>query len=368
MVRALVYQKLSGKKVRCLVCQRKCAIPDQRTGFCLTKINKAGELFSINYGVSQGIQVDPIEKKPFYHFHPGEPVPSLGSYGCNFHCRQCLNWWCSWGEPATSILKSIKNEDQIVIDPEKLIKKIRAEGYSGIAFTYNEPVVWAEYVLDLAKAAKRNGLFTVFVTNGSWTPETLEKIGSYIDAANIDFKGFSEKTYRSQGGFFGAIPQMAKMAQNKYDIFIEVTTVLIPGVNDNPKELEKMTDWIVKNLGRQTPWHLSRYSPESAPDKNFAKIPPTSVEALKKAASIGRKNGLEFVYVWAPAFATSTSLGASAGKPSNSEDKFYSEGDTYCPSCKNLAVKRYGWKPDLSGVDRHGCCLDCGYDLNIKRG
>lgn len=345
---ALVYQKQKNKTVRCLVCQRKCLIADGETGFCLTKLNQKGVLYSLNYGLITGIQVDPIEKKPFYHFHPGALVPSIGSYGCNFRCQQCLNWQHSWGEPASSMLKSLvlKKEDYFT-SPKKIIEKIKKSGYKGIAFTYNEPVVWAEYVLETAKLAKKENLFTLFVTNGSWSKETLDIIGPFIDAANVDFKGFSQKTYTRQGAFFGQVPEITKYGQQKYQIFMEITTLLIPGINDDPKELKEMTQWIVKNLGSKTPWHLSQYDPKLAPDKAFRKIPCSSIEQLEKAAGIGRKSGLEFVYIWAP-------------------DSLYSRSDLVCPKCRTVCIRRAGWEPEILAVDKKGRCAKCGEDLNLK--
>ena len=353
MTKALVYEKLKNNLVRCQVCQRSCLIPEGKIGFCLTKLNKKEELFSLNYGLIKGVQLDPIEKKPFYHFHPGAWVPSIGSFGCNFRCKQCLNWECSWGEPAQTLLRKIMaGEPAKIIEPEQLISDLKKTGYKSIAFTYNEPVVWAEYVLDAARLAKQKGLFTVFVTNGSWSKKTLDKIGPYIDAANIDFKGFSDKTYNKMGAFFGQIPQMAKYAQEKYNIFIEITTLLIPGINDDKEELKEMTEWMVKNLGPKTPWHLSRFDPELAPDKDFQKIQPTSVKALDKAALIGRKSCLKFVYIWAPGNDIKRGL--------------YSQGNTFCPKCGKLAIERSAWQPKLVNVDKDGCCLSCHEDLNIK--
>ena len=349
------YEKLKDNSVRCGVCQRRCLISEDRTGFCLSKLNRRGKLLALNYGLFQGIQIDPIEKKPFYHFKPGALVPSLGSFGCNFRCKQCLNWSFSWGEPANEILKELGrgNRPQEQIEPQVLIEEIKKSGHRGIAFTYNEPIIWSEYVLDVAKLAKKEGFFTLFVSNGSWTKETIDRLGPFIDAANIDFKGFSEATYAKQGAFWGSaaenIATMIQYAQEKYGIFIEITTLLIPGVNDNPKELEEMTSWIVKNLGSKTPWHLSRFDPDLSPGREFRKIPATSVESLKKAASIGRRFGLSFVYVWAPG-----------------QEGYYSEGDTICPKCKNLAVKRTSWQPSLVGIDSRGRCSVCRTDLNIK--
>jgi pyruvate formate lyase activating enzyme len=346
MKEALVYQKLANNKVRCQVCQRRCLIPEGQTGVCLTKLNLKGELYTLNYGLIQGIQVDPIEKKPFYHFHPGKMVPSIGSYGCNFRCKQCLNWHCSWGDKASLILKKVKDGKTFpIFKPDDLIKEVKNKGYRGIAFTYNEPVVWAEYVLDAGRLA-------VFVTNGSWTKQTLDKIGPYLDAANIDLKGFSVKTYARQGAFFGEIPEMMVYAQEKQKIFLEITTLIIPEINDDPKEIKKMCQWIVKNLGPKTPWHLSRYSPDMAPVEEFQKIPATPIEKLKKAAEIGKKAGLEFVYIWAP--------GADLN------GGFYAKGSTSCPKCNSLAVNRSAWEPEILGVNKKGKCKKCGEDLKIK--
>ncbi len=354
MKEALVYKREKNKSVRCLVCQRKCLISAGATGFCLTKKNIKGKLYSLNYGLIHGPQVDPIEKKPFYHFLPGALVPSIGSFGCNFRCKQCLNWWCSWGEPASSILQKSEGKDQNVVAAEDLIKEIKKAGFKGIAFTYNEPVVWSEYVLDAAQLAKKEGLFTLFVTNGSWSKETLDKIGPYIDAANIDFKGFSQKTYGKMGAVFNEIPEMAKYAQEKYKIFIEITTVLIPGINDDDKELAKMTKWITDNLGSKTPWHLSQFDPTASPDPTFQKIPFTTVEQLKKAAAIGKKSGLEFIYIWAP-----------EARLDSARQAGFSQGDTICPKCGQLCVKRTGWEPEILTVTKEGKCIQCEESLNI---
>jgi len=347
-----LYQKLSQNKIRCLACQRKCLILPGKTGFCLARENRKGSLYSLTYGLITGIQADPVEKKPLYHFHPGAAVASIGSFGCNFRCKQCLNWSCSWGEPATGLLQKLTKERagrpaSEEVNPKSLVKTIKDQNYPGLAFTYNEPAINPEFVHDAAKLAKKEKLFTVFVTNGSWTTEALDYYGQYIDAANIDFKGFSQKIYSKQGGFFGQIPALAKYAQEKHHIHLEITTLLIPTINDQPEELKKMANWMVKNLGPKTPWHLSQYSPAAAPDKEFAKIPPTTIEALAKAAVIGRQAGLQFVYVWAPA-------------------ADYAQADTICPKCGNLAIHRTGYKIEVLGVNKNGHCSKCGENLNIR--
>jgi pyruvate formate lyase activating enzyme len=345
---ALLYQKLKSNLLRCQVCQRRCLIADHKTGFCQTRLNQNGKLLALNYGLIQGIQIDPIEKKPFYHFLPGKLVPSVGSYGCNFRCKQCLNYSSSWGDRAELALdKRIQAKKLPTLLPKDLIKKIKETGYRTIAFTYNEPVVWVEYVSEAARLAKKENFYTLFVTNGSWTKETLDLIGPNIDAANIDFKGFSPQTYSRQGAFFGQIPEMASYAQKEHHIFIEITTLLIPGINNDLRELKLMFDWIVQHLGPKTPCHLSQFDPELAPVKEFQKIPFTSVDELLKAKEIGLRAGLKFIYIWAP------------------KDNF-SQGDTICPKCKNVCIARHGWQPEILAVTDSGKCSHCGEDLNLK--
>ncbi len=338
MREALLYRKLAGKKVRCGVCQKKCFIADGKIGYCGTRINQKGRLFSLLYGRIAGFQIDPIEKKPFYHFKPGSLVASSGSFGCNFRCRQCLNWFESQKtDHLTFPFQSIP--------PQEIIDLTLKNHCPGIAFTFNEPVIWLEYVLDIAKLAKKKGLFTVFVTNGSWTKATIDKLAGLIDAANIDFKGFSEKTYQKQGAFFGEIPEMAAYAKKK-GIFLEITTLLIPDINDNANELAKMTTWIKNNLGPDTPWHLSQFDPALAPDPEFKKIPATSIQQLEKAAVIGQKAGLNHIYIWA----------AASG---------YDRSNTICPKCKKNVIKRDGWQVEKIDTNKDGSCRLCGYKLNL---
>ena len=302
MRKAKLFEKLPGKEVRCTACQRYCLIKVGKVGFCLTRKNINGQLYSLNYGLASAIQIDPIEKKPLYHFHPGTEILSIGSFGCNFRCKQCQNSQCSWGRQATEKLTNLSNLDKVnnsYISPKDLVNLAIEKNSPGIAFTYNEPVIWPEYVHDAAKLAKEKGLYTVFVSNGSWTKEALNYYGQFISAANIDFKGWGEKVYASQGAFWGKIRENLILASKK-GIHLELTTLIIPGINDNPKDLQAIAFWIVKNLGKKTPWHLSRFNPDLAPDKEFAKIPPTPADTLEKAYKIGRKAGLAYVYIWPP--------------------------------------------------------------------
>jgi len=399
MKEATVYKKLSDKKVRCLACQRKCEIAEGRVGFCLARKNTEGKLYSLLYGQITGIQADPIEKKPFYHFKPGSTVATIGSIGCNFRCKQCLNSWCTWGPSATRTLHDLSRLSAsastrearrdgpllTLTSPNQIVQQVLKSGYSGIAFSYNEPVIWAEFAADIATEFKVQNSkcnvdrpFTVFVTNGSWTRETINLLAGtvatgdakrghrptarneestgggeasgrtryqIVDAANIDFKGFSEKTYQKMGGVFGEIPEMAVYAQKK-NIFVEITTLLIPKINDDWEEIKKMTNFIVHKLGPDTPWHLSEYDPNLAPDLEFQKIPFTPPELLQKAYDIGKSEGLKHIYIWAP-------------------HQEYFVNDTVCPKCKKTVIERAGWTPSKIYITPPNKCSFCGYILNV---
>lgn len=359
MKKAKLYRQLTQNKLQCLACQRYCLISPGQVGFCQTRLNKAGQLYSLNYGLLNGIQLDPIEKKPLYHFYPGTPVLSIGSYGCNYRCKQCLNSWCSWGEPATGILKKLKaGKKQLKINltlPAEIIDLAVRQNIPGIAFTYNEPSIWPEYVFKTAKLAKKKGLYTVFVTNGSWSKEALEYLAPVIDAVNIDIKGFYPQTYRKMGAFFGQILEVTELVVKKYRIFTELTTLIIPTINDSSQEIKDIAHWIKEKLGANIPWHLSRFDPDLAPDKKFKKLAVTPIKTLKKAYQIGKKAGLNYIYVWAP--------------PKNQSEELFSLGNTFCPKCGRLVIKRNAWRPKMIGVKKiknQGYCSFCGQKLNLE--
>lgn len=344
MQETIFYQKLSSQKVRCEVCSRNCLISEGQKGFCQTRFNKNGKLYSEIYGkISYGLQIDPIEKKPMYHFFPGTNVLSFGSVGCNFRCKQCLNY-------DTTYLFDPKNSDsQLEIKATEIIAKAKDHHLPGIAFTYNEPTINLEFIHDVAILARKNKLYTVLVTNGYLTEKSLDYLGPYIDAYSVDFKGFSDRSYLAQGNNIKAqiIFDLTKRALKKWGMKIEITTLLIPGINDDEKELEKMARWITENLGHNTPWHLSQYSPELAPDSKFRKIGKTPVFLLQKVYDIGRKAGLNFVFAWAP------------------QDHF-AINDSVCPSCQNLLIQRNSWQPEIINLDPEGNCVKCHYHPDIR--
>lgn len=356
--KARLFKKLPQKQVQCLACQRYCQIASGKVGFCQTRLNKNGQLYALTYGILNGIQIDPIEKKPLYHFYPGTSCLSIGSYGCNYRCKQCLNWHCSWGSPANEILKKLITNSSLltteIIPPKRIVDLAIQKNIPGIAFTYNEPSIWPEYVYDVAKLAKEKGLYTVFVTNGSWSKECLEYLAPVIDACNIDIKGFYPQTYQKMGAFFGQILEVTQLVVKKYKIFTELTTLIIPTINDSEKELKTIARWIVKNLGPEIPWHLSRFDPGLAPDQQFQNLPTTPIEILKKAYDIGKNTGLYFVYVWAP--------------PKKWTEELFSIGDTFCPQCGKLIIKRSGWQPELVGIKKireKVNCQFCQTKLNL---
>lgn len=355
MKKAKLFKKLPQNKVQCLACQRYCQIASNGVGFCQTRLNKKGELYSLTYGVLNGIQADPIEKKPLYHFYPGTQVLSIGSYGCNYRCKQCLNWHCSWGEPASSILKRMAaGRKKKIVSPKEIVDLAVNKNYPGVAFTYNEPNIWPEYVYDVAKLAKEKGLYTVFVTNGSWSKENLTFLAPVIDAVNIDIKGFYPQTYKKMAAFFGEVLKITELVVKKYQIFTELTTLIIPTINDSIKELTKVASWIAEKLGPDIPWHLSRFDPGLAADEKFSQLAVTPTKTLKKAYQIGKKAGLSYVYVWAPS--------------KQWKEELFSIGDTLCPQCKKLVIKRSGWQPELVGVKKikdKFVCKFCGKSLPL---
>ncbi|MDD5428433.1 MAG: AmmeMemoRadiSam system radical SAM enzyme [Candidatus Omnitrophica bacterium] len=280
MKEALYYEPLDGKKVRCHLCPYNCVISDGMRGACGVRVNKAGTLYTEVYNKTTGIALDPIEKKPLYHYHPGEFILSLGTKGCNLHCDFCQNWHISQeiGAPARDITSA------------EVIEKARSARSFGIAYTYNEPFIWYEFVLETAKLAKQNGLENVLVTNGYVNMDPLEGMLPYIDAMNIDLKSFDNEFYvKTCKGALKPVLDVIKRAHKS--CHIELTNLIIPTMNDSEETIKKMVDWIVENLGNEVPLHFSRYFPCYR-----MTIPPTPVETLKKAEKIAKAK-LKYVYL-----------------------------------------------------------------------
>ncbi len=279
MKEALYWQK-AGDKVHCRLCPHECKIVNGITGVCGVRRNIDGKLYSLVYGEATSVSLDPIEKKPLYHYHPGEYILSLGTKGCNFKCPFCQNW---------SISQDMEAPVE-KITPEWAIKKTRECKSFGIAYTYNEPFIWYEFVLDTAKLARKEGLENVLVTNGYVNPGPLEEILPFIDAMNIDLKSINDEFYRTVcRGSVG--PVLHTIERSAKDCHIELTNLVIPGLNDSDDDFTRLVDWIYENVGAETPLHFSRYFPCYKFDQET-----TPVETLKRAEKIAKRK-LKYVYL-----------------------------------------------------------------------
>ena len=331
---AMLYLKLPGRKVRCNICQRRCLVDPGRTGFCRMRLNRDGVLYTMNYSAISSLAVDPIEKKPLFHFFPGSKALSLGGWGCNFHCLDCQNW---------EIACVDMPEESRKLAPEEAVELAMNRGCDGIAWTYNEPSLWFEYTLDSARLARQKGLYTVYVTNGYLTPEALDAIGPYLDAWRVDIKGFSDEFYRKLAGLthWRGILDVARRANEKWGMHVEVVTNIIPGMNDDEEQLSGIAAWICDNLGELTPWHLTRFYPMHKLDY----LQPTPIATLEKAYAIGKKLGLKFIY-----------LGNVPG---------HQYENTRCYSCGEVIIRRAGYDTEVLGLDGSNCRF-CDANLNFK--
>ncbi|MDH4230573.1 MAG: AmmeMemoRadiSam system radical SAM enzyme [Nitrospirota bacterium] len=282
----ILYEKLDNNKVRCGVCQRRCVISESRSGWCRTRVNEGGRLYSLIYGEVSSLSINPIEKKPVFHFYPGSKWFSVGSVGCNFRCPGCQNWDIShWkqGEMHTEY-----------ISPAELVSRAKASGCLGISWTFNEPVLWLEYTIDGARLAKEEGLYTNHVTNGFISEEAFDLIAPFLDVYRVDIKAFSERTYMRTGHIkeFRGILLIAEKAK-RYGMHVEIVTNVTPGFNDSEPELRGIASWIKNHLGPDTPWHVTRFYPHL----ELAHLYPTPVSVLEKAWAIGKDEGLWYVYL-----------------------------------------------------------------------
>jgi len=333
---AVLYKKLKDKKVRCNLCNHRCLISPGKRGICFVRENKNGTLYSLVYGIALAANIDPIEKKPLFHFQPGTVSFSIATAGCNFRCEFCQNWQIS------QITKGSKGE--IIgekLSPNEIVKKAKRTGCASIAYTYTEPTIFFEYAQDTAKLAKKEGITNVFVTNGYQTPETIKEMAKFVDAANIDLKSFSEKFYQKVcGAKLKPVLESIKL-MHQAGIWIEITTLVVPKQNDSKKELAQIAQFIAK-VNKSIPWHISRFHP----DYKMLDANPTPIETLEMAYEIGKKAGLKYVY-----------LGNIITE---------TKENTYCPKCNNLAIRRVGYQTEILGVDKKGVCSECGEDLSIR--
>ncbi|MGD8489522.1 MAG: AmmeMemoRadiSam system radical SAM enzyme [Anaerolineae bacterium] len=328
MKEAMLYQKLPDGKVQCNLCAHRCTIADGSVGICHVRENMAGVLYTRVYGRTIARHVDPIEKKPLLHFHPGSTAYSVATPGCNFRCRWCQN---------ADISQAPREEHFLLgeaIGPEQIVAAAQRAGCRSIAYTYTEPTIFFEYTYDTARAARDAGLANVYVTNGYMTGEMLEKMHPYLDAANVDLKGFRDQVYRRYAGarLQPVLDSLKTMKQ--LGIWFEVTTLVIPGVNDGSQELQEAARFIAGELGPETPWHISRFTPTY----QMVDVPPTAVSTLLRAQEIGRKAGLRYVYV-----------GNVPG-----------EANTICHVCGQLLIRRRVYQMVTNYITPDGRCPECG--------
>jgi pyruvate formate lyase activating enzyme len=329
MREAELYRPIQGGAVECLLCRHHCIIKDGRSGICGVRENRGGKLYSIFYGRPVAVAVDPIEKKPLFHFLPGSRSFSIATPGCNFQCSFCQNWDISQykgGEVPTYELS-----------PREAAEKARKLGCASISYTYSEPTVFFEYARDTAIEAERFGLKNVFVTNGYMTREMIDAFHPHLHAANIDLKSFNKDVYRRimKGDRDGVLDSIRYMKEK--GIWIEITTLIVPQMNDSEEEIREIARFIA-GVGRDIPWHISRFHPAY----KMTEKPPTPLETLIGAYRVGKEEGLKFIYI------------GNVGTDSYEA--------TYCPKCRSRLISRSGFDVLYNRLLGNRC-PECGEEI-----
>jgi len=324
---ASYWESLDGDRIKCGLCPRRCVVPSGGRGHCEVRENRDGVYYTLTYGNPCAIHVDPIEKKPFYHFLPTTTAFSIATAGCNLDCKFCQNWHISTARP-----EELANYD---LPPEELVAAAVESGSPSIAYTYSEPTIFFEYMLECAKLARARGLRNVYHSNGYIEPAPLRELAAFLDAANVDLKGFTEEYYEEMSGASLAPVLRSLKILKEEGVHLEITTLLVPGMNDDPGELAEMCRWIRDNLGASVPVHFSRFHPQH----RLRNLPPTPVERLELAREIALREGLEYVYI-----------GNVPGHEANS---------TYCPVCSEELIHRIGYSVEMAGPVE-GKCPHCG--------
>lgn len=318
-----------SKKVKCSLCPWKCTINEGKTGYCGVRKNVEGKLYSIVYGHPVSLAVDPIEKKPLFHFAPGTRCLSIATVGCNLKCRFCQNF---------SISQEFGEIQGSETDPEEIVEEAKRQGVQGIAYTYTEPTIFYEYALDTMKLAKKEGLYNVWVSNGYTNPKPIKKASRYLDAVNVDIKG-NDEFYRKLCGGKGVEPVHKSLkTYKKNNVFVEVTNLIIPGFNDSEDNIREMCEWIKKNLGAETPVHFSAFFPHY----KVTDIRPTPSETIEKAIGIARSVGLKWMY---------------AGNVYGNEHE-----STICWKCGETIMDRRGFS--VSEIREK--CPKCGTEVELR--
>ncbi len=331
-VPSILARPLADGSVRCGVCSHRCLVRPMRTGICGVRENRDGTLLSSVYGRVVAAALDPIEKKPLFHVAPGASAWSIATPGCPFHCSFCQNWQIAQGPRLGIELPSVH------MTPSDVVAAAVQRQARSIAYTYVEPTVFLEFVLDCARLAHEAGLLNLFVTDGYATGEAIDLLGPVIDAANVDLKSFDDAFYRRLCGARLAPVLDGISAMRKAGIWLELTTLVIPGRNDDPEQLRSIAAWIVATLGPETPWHVSRFMPAF----HMGDVPATPLATLRRASEIGREAGLVHVYV-----GNAPELGLE---------------DTACAGCGRLLIERHGYRM-RSLLTGNGLCPGCSRPL-----
>ncbi len=328
---AKYYSKLEQKKIKCTLCPHECILNIGQTGICRTRKNIDGKLYTLAFSNPVAINIDPIEKKPLYHFLPTSRTFSIATAGCNLRCKNCQN--------ATISQVSPEQTNNYNLEPKQIIDSALKNNCKSIAYTYTDPVVFYEYALETAKLAKKNGLKNIIVSAGYINQKPLEELCQFIDAANIDLKSFDDNLYKKlNSARLQPVLETLKTLRKK-NIWLEITNLLIPGFNDNEQMIDKMTKWLAKNGFDETPLHFSKFYPTY----KLSNIAPTPLETIEKAIQIARQNGLKYIYggnIWGH----------------NSEN-------TYCPNCNNIIISRNSYNTKIKAIE-NGKCTFCGKKIN----
>ena len=333
IIEAVFYESMDENRVRCNLCHHQCKIKESKRGLCGVRENRDGKLYSLVYGKIIAEHIDPIEKKPLFNFLPGSKAFSIGTVGCNFHCKHCQNFDISqyphdhgW---------EIVGQDRT---PEQIVASAKAAGCETIAYTYTEPTIFYEFAHDTAILAQKEGIKNVFVSNGYMSPEAVQQIAPYLDAINIDLKAFTDKFYRDVcGARLNPVLETIQLMK-ELDVWVEVTTLIIPGLNDGEQELRDIARF-VKSVGAEIPWHVNQFYPAY----QLLDRPPTPVATLRRAREIGMEEGLRYVY----------------------EGNVPGEGgeNTYCYACGSLLIERHGLELIRNRL-QDGKCQECGTKID----
>ncbi len=328
--KAMWWEEFGGGRVRCQLCPFRCILEDSEVGQCRVRKNIGGILYTLNYGKIVAAHIDPIEKKPVFHFLPGTGIFSIATAGCNLHCKYCQNWAISQRSPS--------EVEYTYMSPQKIVNLAKAYHCLSIAYTYSEPVVFYELVYDTAKLAKKEGLYNVMVTAGYINEEPLRELCKFMDVIKVDLKGYSKDFYRKV--VFGDLDVVLKNLKliKEEGVWLEVVNLVVPTLNDSEKDIRALCMWIKENLGDKVPLHFSRFYPMY----KLTNLAPTPVETLEKAYKIAKEVGLKYVYI-----------GNIPGHPYES---------TYCPKCGKVLIKRRGYQV-LENNIVEGRCKFCGEEI-----